>query len=316
MKYRDDEYNWEQKYRPRTIEDCILPAHIKHAAAGIIKVGRIPNLLLTHPSPGIGKTTLAMVLCKLLDVDVMCINASLHANMDALRNSVAQFASKASFDQKQKVIFWDEADGISRGTQEALRAFIETYSANCTHIFTANYEHKIIPHIRGRCDKIDFDIPANEKPKLAKQLIKRLKFILDSEGVEYSEEVLVELVIKKFPNYRNILITLQSYANAEGKIDSGILTSLAETSYKELITFLKNKEFNKMRKWVADNCTSDPSYLFTEFYEFANDHLQDESIPDMILTLAKYQANVPLVANQEINTASCLTELMMLEGWK
>lgn len=316
MKYRDDEFTWEQKYRPRTIDECILPKSIKDKANGIIKSGIIPNLILTHPSPGIGKTTLAMVLCKTLDVDVMCINASLHANMDALRNSVAQFASKASFDQKQKVIFWDEADGIPRNTQEALRGFIETFSANCTHIFTANYEHKIIPHIRGRCDKIDFDIQPSEKPKLAKQLIKRLEFILKAEEVEYNEDVLVELVIKKFPNYRSILITLQNFANIEGNINSGILVSLAETSYKELISYLKDKEYMKMRKWVAEHGTGEPSALFSEFYDYAFDYMKPESVPDMIDILGEYQYKAAFVANQEINTACCLKDLMALDGWK
>lgn len=314
MRYLDDEFIWAQKYRPRTVKDCILPEKTKEIALGIVDKGFLPNLLLAHPSGGCGKSTLAMAICEDLGVDYISINASLDANIDSLRNNVRTHASTLSFSGNKKAIIWEEADAIPIATQNAMRAFMEEYSSNCSHILTANYKHKIIPQIQSRCDSLEFSITASERPKIARQILKRCIQILKVEGVEYVESAIVELIIQKFPDFRNVLNALQGYSG-NGKIDVGVLITLEETVFKELIGHLKNKEFTQMRKWLIENNDIDSATLFDSLYKTSYDNLKPSAIPELVLILAKYQSYVSQVANQEINTAACLTELMMLDGW-
>ena len=313
--YREDEFIWSQKYRPRTVSDCILPEKTKKLALEILGEGLIPNLLLAHPNPGIGKTTLAIALCEELQADYMVINSSLDANIDTLRYQVNQFASTVSLTGGQKVVIWEEADAMPRGTQDALRAFIEEFSSNCTHILTANYKQKIIESIRSRCPELEFNIPTDQKPKMAGLISKRVYEILEKEKITFDKKVVNEIILKKFPDFRNILNILQT-SSAGGTLDSYALANLDHSKFDVLINNLKNKEFQNARKWLVENSGIDATTLFDNLYKSSVDYLVPASVAELILILAKYQANVPFVANQEINTAACLTEIMLLDGWK
>lgn len=314
MKYNEEDLIWSQRYRPQTVEECILPESIKKIAQTYVDKKEIPNLLLANPSPGVGKTTLAMAMATEADYDYLVINSSLNANIDTLRYEVQQFASTVSLENKKKLIIWEEGDGLPAGTQAALRAFMEEFSGNLTHIITCNYKHKLIEPIISRCQSLEFSIPAAEKPKLASAFFKRVCKILDAEDITYDKSVVVELVTQKFPDFRQTLNVLQMYA-ATGSIDTGILSTLQETEFSKLIESLKNRQFNDMRKWLVDNSAIDSTVLYNMLYQQANKHLKPAGIPELILILAKYQAQVPFCANQEINTAACLTELMMLDTW-
>ena len=307
------DFLWVERYRPRSIQDCILSEDLKKTFLEFLKQKEIPNLLLTGTS-GTGKTTVARALCEELGADYIIINGSDEGRqIDTLRNNIKNFAATVSLTEESnhKVVIVDEADYMNADSvQPALRNFIETFHKNCRFIFTCNYKSKIIPALHSRCTVIDFRIANNdEKVKTATQLMNRLCKILDDEKIGYEKKVLAELIQKHYPDFRRTINELQRYS-ARGKIDSGILFSISEVSHKELITSLKEKRINDMRKWVVQNLDKEPSFLFRSIYDVLYQNLNPNSIPQAILIIAGYQYKASFVADQEINMVACLTEIM------
>ena len=307
-----DEFVWCQKYRPRTIDDCILPKLMKDTFSEFVSIGDIPNLLFSG-SAGTGKTTVARALCEELGVDYILINGSESGNIDTLRNDIRNFASGVSFTNsgKRKIVILDEADYLNpQSTQPALRGFIEEFSQNCGFILTCNFKNRIIEPIHSRCSVVDFRFTKKDIPKLALQFLKRTIDILNNEGVTYNEKVLVELITKHFPDFRRILNELQKYS-VSGEIDAGILTNISEKSIKDLMGFLKDKNWRDMRKWVVHNLDSDPSRVFRLIYDGLFESVKPQSVPKAVITLADYQYKAAFVADAELNMVACLTELMV-----
>lgn len=306
-----DQFLWVEKYRPKTIEECILPSENKQAFADMLAKGEIQNLLLSGTA-GIGKTTVAKALCAQMGVDCMVINASEESGIDVLRTKIKQFASTVSLNGGVKVIILDEADYLNaQSTQPALRGFIEEFSANCRFIFTCNFKNRLIEAIHSRCTCIDFRIPNKEKPVMAGALLKRVKSILNMEGVECSDDkVLAQLIMKHFPDLRRTLNELQKYS-VSGKIDVGILTAAADLQVKDLVKAMKDKDFGQVRKWVVTNIDNDPAHVFRKLYDSMYDHFAPASIPATVLILADYQYKSAFVVDQEINLVAALTEIMM-----
>ena len=307
-----DEFLWVEKYRPKTIEDCILPENIKKTFTDFLEKGEVPNLLLAGPA-GCGKTTVAKALCTQLGVDVYVINGSDEGRfLDTVRNTAKNFASTVSLssEAKHKVIIIDEADNTTNDVQLLLRAFTEEFSGNCRFIFTCNYKNKIIEPLHSRCACIDFSTNSKNKPQLAAQFFKRIQQILDTEGVEFDNKVLVELINKHFPDWRRVLNELQRYS-VGGKIDSGILATFSDVSIKSLIENLKSKNFTEVRKWVASNLDNDSDIILRRIYDSLYECLVANSIPAAVLIIAKYQYQIAFVADQEINLLAALTEIMV-----
>ena len=307
-----DEFLWVEKYRPKTIEDCILPENIKKTFTDFLTKGEVPNLLLAGPA-GCGKTTVAKALCKQLGVDVYVINGSDEGRfLDTVRNTAKNFASTVSLssDARHKVIIIDEADNTTNDVQLLLRAFTEEFSGNCRFIFTCNYKNKIIEPLHSRCAVVEFSTNSKSKPQLAAQFFKRIQDILEKEGVEYDTKVLVELINKHFPDWRRVLNELQRYS-VGGKIDSGILATFSDVSIKSLLENLKAKNFTEVRKWVASNLDNDSDIILRRIYDAMYDCLVASSIPAAVLIIAKYQYQIAFVADQEINLLAALTEIMV-----
>ena len=307
-----DEFLWVEKYRPKTIEECILPTSIKKTFQDFLDKGEVPNLLLAGPA-GCGKTTVAKALCNELGVDVYVINGSDEGRfLDTVRNTAKNFASTVSLAStaKHKVIIIDEADNTTNDVQLLLRAFTEEFSGNCRFIFTCNFKNKIIEPLHSRCACNDFSTNSKNKPQLAAQFFKRLQEILGAEGVEYDNKVLVELINQHFPDWRRVLNECQRYS-AGGKIDSGILATFSDVKVNDLVKKLKEKDFPEVRKWVVNNLDNDTSVLLRRIYDACYDSMVPNSIPAAVLTLAKYQYQMAFVADQEINMLACLTEIMV-----
>ena len=306
-----DEFLWVEKYRPRTIGDCILPENIKKTFQDFLNKGEVPNLLLAGPA-GCGKTTVAKALCNELGVDFYVINGSDEGRfLDTVRNNAKNFASTVSLSStaKHKVIIIDEADNTTNDVQLLLRAFTEEFSGNCRFVFTCNYKNKIIEPLHSRCAVIDFSTTSKDKPKLAANFFNRLRTILETESIEYDSKVLVELVNKHFPDWRRILNECQRYSSG-GKIDTGILATFSDVKVNDLIKNLKEKNFPQVRKWVVDNLDNDSGVLLRRIYDALYDALENNSIPAAVLIIAKYQYQIAFVADQEINLLACLTEIM------
>jgi len=307
-----DDFIWVEKYRPKTIEDCILPENIKKTFSDFLNKGEIPNLLLAGP-PGVGKTTVAKALCNELGVDYYVINGSDEGRfLDTVRNQAKNFASTVSLQAtgKHKVIIIDEADNTGNDVQLLLRANIETFYNNCRFIFTCNYKNKIIEPLHSRCAVVEFSIKGKEKAQLAGSFFKRLQDILDEEGVRYDPKVLAELINKHFPDWRRVLNECQRYS-VGGEIDSSILASFSDVAVNDLVEYLKEKNFTEVRKWVVSNLDNDSSIILRRVYDSLCSVLLPQSIPAAVLIIAKYQYQCAFVADQEINLLAALTEIMV-----
>ena len=301
---------WTEKYRPKTVEDCILPDAIKTTFQEYVKSGNIPNLLLSG-SAGVGKTTIAKALCNEVGCDFIIINGSDESGIDVLRNKIKNYASSVSLSGGRKVIIIDEADYLNpNSTQPALRGAIEEFAGNCSFIFTCNQKNRIIEPIHSRCAVIEFKIQNGQKAKMASSFFKRVEWILGEEKITYDREVIAALITKHFPDNRRILNELQRYS-VSGTIDNGILSNIVDINLTELIKTIKDKDFGSMRKWVTQNLDNDPVRIYRKIYDSLYDNLKPNSIPNAVMILAKYQYQAAFVADQEINLVACLTEFMV-----
>ena len=306
---RNEMYLWVEKYRPQKIDDCVLPESLKKTFREYITQGELPNFLFCGTA-GVGKTTVAKALCNEIGAEYLMINGSEESGIDTLRTKIKGFASTISLTDAKKVVILDEADYLqANSTQPALRAFIEEFANNCRFILTCNFKNRIIEPIHSRCSVIEFKIDNKEKQEIAATFFKRATQILKQEGVEFDQKVVVELVMKHFPDYRRILNELQRYS-VSGKIDSGILVNMSQESFKDLIKLMKDKNFTEVRKWVAKNSDSDTVALFRELYDSASNTIEANSIPQMVLVLADYQYKAAFVADHELNIMAALTEIM------
>ena len=313
MDVRDDEFLWVEKYRPQTIEDCILPEAQKKDFRVMLDKGEIQNMLLCGGA-GMGKTTIARALCNELDTDYIIINGSEESGIDVLRTKIKQFASAVSFSGKPKVVILDEADYLNpNSTQPALRAFIEEFSNNCRFIFTCNFKNRIIPPLHSRCAVIEFKIGKDDKAQIAAGFFKRVLEILRNENIEFDKKVVAKVIEKHFPDYRRVLNELQKYS-ASGTIDEGILASVSEANMNDLVACLKDKDWKKMRNWVVNNQDNDPTGLFRKIYDTLIEKVS--TVPQLVLLLADYQYKAAFCADQEINLVACLTEIMATQEWK
>ena len=303
------DFLWVEEYRPKTIDDCILPQSLKTLFTSFIEKGELSNLLFSGTA-GIGKTTVAKALCEQLNCDWIMINGSEEGGIDVLRNKIKNFASTVSLSGGKKVVILDEADYLNpQSTQPALRGFVEEFHKNCRFILTCNFKNRIIEPLHSRFSNIEFKVNPKDKPKLASRLFERAIYILKEQNVDYEDKVLVELITKHFPDFRKLINELQRYS-VSGAIDAGILVNVSDENLKTLVTHLKGKEFSDMRKWVVNNLDNDPVKIFRKIYDTLYTNLEPSTIPHAVLIIADYQYKSAFVADQEINLVACLTELM------
>jgi DNA polymerase III delta prime subunit len=306
---------WCEKYRPTTIDDCILPNELKKTFNSIVKSGEVHNMLLTG-SAGLGKTTVAKALCNQLNLDYMLINGSEESGIDVLRNKIKQFASSVSLGGGLKVIILDEADYLNaQSTQPALRGFIEEFSNNCRFILTCNFKNRIIEPLHSRCSVIEFNTNKKDLATLAGKFLSRLKTILDKEGIKYEDKILAELIIRYAPDWRRIIGECQRYG-AGGEIQPTVLLGVSDSNISEVITFLKSKDFKGMRGWVCNNTSLDSTVVFRKIYDSLYDYADPSSIPSAVLIIADYSYKAAFCGDKEINMVACLVELMANIKWK
>lgn len=312
----NEEFLWVEKYRPKKIDDVILSEELKNMFREFVKNRNIPNLILSGSS-GVGKTTVAKAMLEEIGADYLVINGSLEGrSIDVLRNEIAGFASSVSMTGGRKYVIIDEADYLNQNTvQPAFRNFMESMSSNCGFIFTCNYLGRIISPLQSRCSVIDFSIDKERKVKLMVEMAKRVQIILRQENIKFDQNVILHIIKQYFPDLRRILNELQSYSSISGSIDSGILTKSKGTNFDDIVLFLKNKNFNEIRKWSADNSDLFTGSDFSKFYEFVSSKMEKDSVPNLVLILADYQYKASMIENvsikQEINVTACLVQIML-----
>tara|TARA_B100000085_G_scaffold122857_1_gene111822 strand:- start:491 stop:1423 length:933 start_codon:yes stop_codon:yes gene_type:complete len=303
-----EQFLWVEKYRPKNIDDCILPPSLKKTFNKMVETGELTNMLFTGTA-GLGKTTVAKALCNMLDLDYIVINGSEEGNIDTLRGKIKQFASTVSLQGGYKVVILDEADYLNpQSTQPALRGFIEEFANNCRFILTCNFKNRIIEPLHSRCGVYEFN--GGDKPTLCGEFMTRCQQILLDEGVAlHKPQVLADVIMKFFPDWRRVLNELQRYSMS-GSIDEGILVNISDKNYDDLFIHLKTKDFKKMRSWVVNNIDTDASAIFRSIYDRMGDKIAAASIPQLVLILADYQYKNAFVADHELNVVACLTEVM------
>ena len=305
----NDDFLWVEKYRPKTVEQTILQKQLKDTFTKIVESGEIPNMLFTGTA-GLGKTTVAKAICEQLQLDYIIINGSEEGNIDTLRGKIKQFASSISLQGGYKVVILDEADYLNpQSTQPALRGFIEEFSQNCRFILTCNFKNRVIEPLHSRCGVYEFNTSKKDMVELCQSFMVRCQTILIKEDIEYNDKVLAELIMKFAPDWRRVLNELQRYS-VNGTIDSGVLNIVSDKNYDELFSYLKNKDFKKMRSWVVSNIDTDATAIFRAIYDRMSEKVAPQSIPQLVLILGDYQYKNAFVADHELNVVACLTEVM------
>jgi DNA polymerase III delta prime subunit len=310
----DDKFAWEEKYRPKSVSECILPDDIKSTFQAYVDNKNIPNLFLFGRA-GVGKTTVAKAMCEEIGCDYLFLNGSSENGIDTFRNKITNYASSVSLSGGKKVIIIDESDGLTKNLFDALRAGVESFHKNCTFILTGNYKNKIPAPMFSRFTEVDFTINKTQKKSIITQFFKRVCNILEQENVEYDKETLAVLVNKYYPDNRKTLVELQRYS-LNGKIDTGILSQVGDIQLKDLIKHLKEKNYSGTREWVVNNLDNDPNTIYRKIYDGLYDFLKPSSIPQVVLVIAKYQYQTAFVADPEIQLLAFLTEIMIDAEWK
>ena len=304
-----EDFLWVEKYRPKTISECVLPSGLKQTLSEFISKGDLPNLILSG-GPGVGKTTAAKAMIEELGLTYMMINGSEESGIDTLRVKLKNYASTVSLHGGRKYLILDESDYLNaQSTQPALRGLIEEFHKNCGFILTCNYKNRLIPPLHSRCSVVDFTIQKSEKKELAEQFFKRVMDILVEEDIKFEPKAVAEVINKFFPDWRRVINELQRYS-VSGRIDAGILVDISEINIKELMRFMKDKQFTNVRKWIINNIDNDPTRLFRRLYDNLYDYMDGSSIPHVVVILGEYQYKAAFVADQEINMLACLTEIM------
>jgi DNA polymerase III delta prime subunit len=310
-----ESYLWVEQYRPKDVGSCILPKNLKDTFTEFVESNNVPNLILSG-GPGVGKTTVAKAMLDHIGATYMMINGSEESGIDVLRTKIRNFASTVSLEGGRKYLILDEADYLNpQSTQPALRGFMEEFHKNCGFILTCNYKNRLIEPLHSRCSVIEFSIPKSEKQKLASGFMKRVISILDTEKIKYEKRVIAEVINTHFPDWRRTLNELQRYS-VSGNIDAGILVNLSDVNIKELMHYMKNKEFTNVRKWVVENLDNDSVHLLRSVYDNLYDYVDGSTIPHIVVILGEYQYKSAFVADQEINILACLTEIMSRAKFK
>ena len=305
-----NEFLWVEKYRPRKVSETILEKELKTTFQNIVDGGELPNMMFSGTA-GTGKTTVARAMCEELELDYIVINGSEEGNIDTLRGKIKQFASSVSLSGGYKVVILDEADYLNpQSTQPALRGFIEEFSNNCRFIMTCNFENRIIEPLHSRCTKIAFNTTKKGLQSLSAEFMSRAMHILQTEGVEFHKDMLAQVIMKHAPDWRRVLNELQKGSISGSLNVAPIMGQDVSDPYTQLFTAIRDKNFKKMRSWVVNNIDVEPASIFRGIYDRMYDHVDPNSIPQLVLILADYQYKNAFVADHELNLVACLTECM------
>lgn len=310
-----DKYIWTEAFRPKTVEECIIPDRIKLFFKKMVDNNNIQSYTASGPA-GCGKTSSARALCNQLGIECLVLNMSNDGGIDTVRTKIVNFATSLSFTSDYKVVILDEFDGSSAAAQSSLKGIIEQTAKNCRFIITANNKNKIIDPILSRCVSIDFNFTPKERMQMTIDFIKRVKSILEQQNVLYDEIQLSKFCKSEFPDFRQTLNKLQ-YLTQNGELKFDSIGSNSTKRIDDLIKILKNTDFTACKKWVVDNIQNNDHHLVRRsIYDRLVEYIEPSSIPDMVLLINQYDYREAFVADKEINFVAFLTETMVTVTFK
>jgi replication factor C small subunit len=286
---------WTERYRPSKLDDYVGNESLKVKVGGYIQSGDIPHLLF-YGKAGTGKTTLAKLITKSIECDVMTINASDENGVDTLRVKIKNFASSVGF-KPYKIIILDEADYLTPNGQAILRNMMETFSKHCRFILTCNYIEKIISPIQSRCQS--FQIIPPTKKDVAIHIANMLK----KESIQFNPSDLVPIIDGYYPDIRKIINTCQLASN-EGVLNTAA-ADITDTDFQlKLVGILKEKDdarnkFVKIRQFVADNRVTDFTDVYSYLYEKVDEYGKG-NVANIILSIADGVAKDAISVDKEI----------------
>lgn len=297
---------WVEKYRPSGLDQMVLSPKNRELLNKFTSNNSIPNLLFVG-SAGIGKTSLAKIICKnMLECQYLYINASDENGIDVIRSKVTNFARTKSFDGNIKCIILDETDGLSIDAQRALRNTMEEYAELTRFILTANYNHRIIQPLQSRCQSFDLTPPLEG-------CVERVKQILKQESVNHNEdERLGEFVRACYPDLRKCINEIQkNVVNGEIKFDNMI--RVKDAFVHGVYEIVKSGLAIKARKKVIESehvFGGDYTELLRSLFDHIHDHkMNEQTKAEHLVVVSEHLYRSAFVVDPEINFFSCLLSL-------
>lgn len=297
---------WCNKYRPTNFDDLIVPESLKKYFNGMVETGEVPNLLL-YGRAGIGKTSIAIILTKMLDRDFLYINGSVENSIDLLRGNLTQFVSTVSFSGGKKIVIIDESDRMSKPFQDGMKSFLEEFSKSCSFVFITNNINLVIEPLQSRLETIDFNFSDEEVMSLKKQFGKRILDILKQEGVSYDKKVLGFLINLKFPDQRKCLNEIQKYAR-QGRLSDPSVIQECSNDIGKYYTLLKGRNYHDITAYLVG--VSDVDQFFSKLYETLLDYVDESNIPEMVILVKKYCYEKAFVVDNRIILSAFSFEVM------
>lgn len=218
---------WKYTYHPKTLDEMILSESVRGFFSEMIKTQNLRDMTL-YGIQGIGKSTIAELLIKEFNAVSLVVDCGTDGGIDVMRNRVDTFCNSETIDDRIKVVLLDEADQLSGGdlassAQGSLRTIMNK-APDVVFILTCNYVNKISGPILSRCT------PINIKHN-SKEILARIRQIMDAESVTYDKEslkVFVEDVVKPtYPDIRGIISQLQNCC-IDGKLTAGVVDDISE----------------------------------------------------------------------------------------
>lgn len=298
------DYIWYEKYRPKTLEEMSLPKAHFQSFSKYLKDGEVPHLLFYGPA-GSGKTTIAFILMESIGCTKMVLNASSgDRGIATMRGKVKTFAGSETLNKKIKVVFLDEADGITPDAQLALKNTFETYSSSCRFILTCNDIGRIDPAIQSRCMAYEFSAFPEGK------VLSYIETILGKEKIKFSKSNLEKIIEQYYPDVRSIVNTVQ-LCSVDGKLDPEIVNQTTADPNK-ILDLIMDGQVAKLR--IALVGVIDFTFLYKFLYDvfLQADNVTNEEKMKIVQTLSEHLFRDASVANKEINFIDCAINLMVI----